>query len=163
MTPDELDLLGDEIAYMAKAADYLRVSFQRCRGLFGCQVDNVDEQERLEALASRFARLSDILIQRVMRLVDDLELLSGGTLLDRLFQAEKRGWVASADTLIRIRRLRNTIAHDYATDAVAAISSEIEELAPELLMVVTRVEDHASALIERLRSRVGGRSDIQGN
>ena len=35
-------------------------------------------------------------MQRVMRLIDDLELTATGTLLDRIHRAEKRGWVDDA-------------------------------------------------------------------
>lgn len=149
MTRDEVELLRDEVGHMAKAADHLRASLERCAGLLSRESPSLEEQERLEALSSRFARLADILTQRVMRLVDDLELLSGGSLLDRMFQAEKRGWVDHAEVLIRIRKLRNTIAHDYAAENIVAIYSEIEQLAPELLEIVPRVMAYAEDLARR--------------
>ena len=62
-----------------------------------------EELERLESLTSRFARLADMLIQRVMRLVDEIELTPSGSVLDRIYRAEKRGWVNRADVLVRIR------------------------------------------------------------
>ena len=36
-----------------------------------------------------------------------------GTVRDRILQAEKKGIITSAATLIDIRDVRNTIAHDY--------------------------------------------------
>jgi len=72
---------------------HLRFSIDRTQNLLNQQDWQPEELERLESLASRFARLSDLLMQRVMRLVDDLELTATGTLLDRIHRAEKRGWV----------------------------------------------------------------------
>lgn len=157
MSPDHLDLLREELGVMARAAGHLSVSLERCAGLLGHEVSEVAEQERLEALTSRFARLSDIMIQRVMRLVDEMELLSGGTLLDRILLAEKRGWVNSADTLIRIRKLRNTIAHDYAEESIVALFAEVGQLSPELLEIVPKITSYAVALMERLQSRMDAR------
>lgn len=109
-----------------------------------------DELERLEAMASRFARLSDLLIQRVMRLVDDLELMPEGSILDRIQRAEKRGSVQSAAELVRIRELRNLVAYDYAADRMAEIYAGIAGLAPVLLAIVPKVKAHAEGLAKRL-------------
>lgn len=151
MTSDETDLLREEIAYLNQAASHLEVSIGRCAGL--SNGGNVEELERLEALTSRFARLADILTQRVMRLVDDLELIPGGTLLDRIFQAEKRGWVPAAEQLIQIRKLRNTIAHDYAAETRTLIHDQTKALAPELLAITAKASAYAENLIRRLEAR----------
>ena len=78
MTTDKLLLLQEEMADFQSAANHLRYSL-----------------ERLEALASRFAQLSNLLTQRNMRLIDGLELAPANTLLDRIYRAEKRGWIDS--------------------------------------------------------------------
>ena len=67
----------------------------------------------MEALTSRFARLSDILIQKVLKTIERLDGDSPGTVRDRIMQAEKKGIIQSAVMLIEIRDVRNTIAHDY--------------------------------------------------
>jgi hypothetical protein len=48
------------------------------------------------------------------------ELTGSSTVLDRIYRAEKRGWVVASE-LIKIRELRNLIAHEYATDKMAEI------------------------------------------
>ncbi|MDP2751632.1 MAG: hypothetical protein Q8O31_03385 [Rhodocyclaceae bacterium] len=147
---DEVALLREEIAHMNSASIHLRVSVERCAEISESEEDvNLETQERLEALSSRFARLADILTQRVMRLIDEIELSPGETLLDRIFQAEKRGWVTHADQLIRIRKLRNTIAHDYAAENRVTIYAEIQELSPELLTIVSKVISYAESLSKR--------------
>lgn len=146
MNADKLLLLRDELADFEKAADHLRYSLERTRGLLPGKDWEPEELERLEALASRFSRLSDLLTQRIMRLVDDLELIPASTLLDRIHRAEKRGWVETAGRLVRIRELRNLIAHEYAADKMADIYAAITDLSPELLNVVPKVLAYAHEL-----------------
>jgi uncharacterized protein YutE (UPF0331/DUF86 family) len=146
---DKLHLLRNELDNLDKAAAYLAASVGRSGNLLGRGDLSPDELERLESMASRFARLSDVLTQRVMRLVDDLELTPEGSLLDRIQRAEKRGWVQSAEDLIRIRELRNLVAHEYAADRMAEIYAGIARLAPTLLAVVPKIRAYAEDLATR--------------
>ncbi|WP_145998627.1 hypothetical protein [Methyloterricola oryzae] len=68
-----------------------------------------------------------------MRLLDDLELVTRGSLLDRIHRAKQRGWCQAAE-LIRIRELRNPIAHEYADERMAEIYAAVAQLAPEPLI-----------------------------
>ncbi len=146
MTADKLLLLQEELSNLENAAEHLRHSLDRTRSLFPVKNFQPDELERLEALASRFARLSDLLTQRVMRLVDDLELTPTNTLLDRIHRAEKRGWVDDSMQLIQIRELRNLIAHAYAADKMGGIYTAVASLTPTLLAVVPKVMAYAREL-----------------
>lgn len=149
MTTDKLLLLQEEMADFQRAANHLRHSLERTRTLLPGDGWNPDELERLEALASRFARLSDLLTQRIMRLIDDLELAPANTLLDRIYRAEKRGWIEKAESLVRIRELRNLIAHEYAADKMGEIYSAVAMLAPELLALVPKVSEYAANLAQK--------------
>jgi uncharacterized protein YutE (UPF0331/DUF86 family) len=146
MNVDKLLLLQEELLGLENAATHLRFSINRTQGLLNQQDWQPEELERLESLASRFARLSDLLMQRVMRLIDDLELTATGTLLDRIHRAEKRGWVDDAIKLVRIRELRNLIAHEYAADKMSEIYAAVATLVPELLAVVSKVTTYAHEL-----------------
>lgn len=66
----------------------------------------------IEALCSRFARSCDILIQKLLGLIDSLEFEERGSPLDRMRRAEKRGLVDSETDLKKIRLLRNRIVHE---------------------------------------------------
>ena len=146
MTADKLLLLQEELSNLEKAAEHLRHSLDRTRNLFPVKNFQSDELERMEALASRFARLCDLLMQRVMRLVDDLELTPTNTLLDRIQRAEKRGWVDDAMQLVQIRELRNLIAHEYAADKMDEIYTAVASLAPTLLAAIPKVMAYAREL-----------------
>ena len=150
---DKLHLLADECANLRLASQHLRFSVERVRSLIPRLHTNLalDVLERLESLASRFARLADLLIQRVMRLVDDIELIASGSLIDRILRAEKRGWTDQAARLIRIRELRNLIAHEYAADKMADIYDAVFVLAPELENITQRTVEYAEKLINSLK------------
>lgn len=95
--------------------------------------------ERLESLTSRFARLTDLLIQQVFRLADRLDQLEEGTPIDRLNRAERRGWIDSAHAWKEIRALRNRIAHEYAEDVWIGIVREAYSRTPVVLACVGKI------------------------
>jgi len=109
-----------------------------------------DQLERLESLTSRFARLADLLIQRIFRLIDEIELAGGGTVLDRIYRAEKRGW-ANASELIKIRELRNLIAHEHATEKMLEIYAAVAGMSATLLAAVPQVITYANSTIQRYK------------
>ena len=148
MTPEKIELLQDELLGLQQAAEHLGYSLQRCQDLLAKEDLSPEQLERLESLTSRFARLSDLLIQRIFRLIDDIELAGTGSILDRLFRAEKRGW-ASATDLIKIRELRNLISHEYAADKMQDIFAAVAALAPLLLALVPTVKAYAQSVIQR--------------
>lgn len=148
MTQVKIELLHEELAGLQLAAEHLQYSTERCRNLVGQEALSPEQLERLESLTSRFARLSDLLIQRVFRLVDEIELTGGGSLLDRIYRAEKRGW-ANAPELINIRELRNLIAHEYATEKMLEIYSAVAVLSPILLATVPKVVTYASSALQK--------------
>lgn len=129
---DEIFKQTDEAAY------HLSISFERCKAF----IENGEYSEvqliELEALTSRFARLSDLLIQKIFKTIDKLDANTPGTVRDRILQAEKKGLIPDAGILMEIRNVRNTIAHEY----------ELIDLR-ELFLFIFR---HTSVLIEILHN-----------
>jgi hypothetical protein len=82
--------------------------------------------------------LSDILIQKIFRLVDELDLDSHGTIRDRINRAEKKELIVSSDIFIEIRMIRNEIAHEYLPEAIHDIFGKVLALTPHLLEGVER-------------------------
>ena len=148
MTREKLELLQEGLAGLQLAAGHLEYSMERCLNLIDQEALPPEELERLESLTSRFARLADLLIQRIFRLVDEIELTGGGSILDRVYRAEKRGW-ASAAELIKIRELRNLISHEYATEKMPQIYAAVATLSPALLAVVPKVIAYSRDTIRR--------------
>jgi hypothetical protein len=103
----------------------------------------VPEKETLEALTSRFARLADILFQRVFRTLDQIELIDEGTNIDRLNRMEKRGLISSAESWRQIRQLRNSIAHEYLIEASDSVVVESIQQGKELLATTDRIINYS--------------------
>lgn len=148
MNPERLALLEDALRVLEKATEHLGYSMDRVRDLQDKSQWTPEELERFESLASRFSRLADLHIQRVMRLIDELELVPQGSLLDRIERAEKRGWIAAPD-LVRIRELRNLIAHEYVEDKLHELHLAVLELAPLLIDLTPKVAAFGRVLIVR--------------
>lgn len=102
-----------------------------------------EQAVQLEALSARFARLADVLIQKLFRALDALELVDEGSLLDRLARMEKRGLINSMATWTEIRELRNQIAHDYVVVDLAALQRAVFEHCPRLFKALDDLEHYA--------------------
>ena len=144
MIADLIELLGNEIEDLKQARDSLSYSYDRCRPLsIEAGLDN-ETMERFEALTARFARLSDIMIQKVFRTLDALDLEDRGTVRDRINRAEKRKVIESADEFIDIRMVRNEIAHEYKRQTVLEIFERVLLLTPSLMNAVENIEVYSN-------------------
>jgi hypothetical protein len=73
-----------------------------------------DEAERVEAYLARFSRAVDLLTNKTLRALFRHELEPEGSVLDRIYLAEKRGLILNVERMRILKELRNRIAHDYA-------------------------------------------------
>nr|VFJ52703.1 MAG: hypothetical protein BECKDK2373C_GA0170839_103714 [Candidatus Kentron sp. DK] len=136
-------LLREEIHILEQAAALLSRSYERCKEIGGKDIRDEEAEERLEALTSRFARLSDILVQKFLRILDTLALEPPGTARDRINRAEKNGLIESAEDFVRMRLLRNRITHEYDPEAIADIHKEVMLFTPILLRAISRASAYA--------------------
>ncbi len=142
MTDNYRQLLQEEITLVNDAVAALNLSYERCKPAMQ-KVDRSDEDlERLEALTSRFGRLSDILVQKVFRLIDIVEFENEGTVLDRINRAEKRGIIVSAENFKDMRLLRNRIAHEYLKEPLETVFANTFLLTPQLLHCCVTTKDY---------------------
>ena len=140
-------ILENDLSELERAADILRYSYEKCVLVDLMEGLDQDTLESFEALTSRFARLSDMLIQKVFRTVDMIELEGPGTVRDRINRAEKKKLTDSADTLINIRLLRNEIAHEYKSETIHAIFEKVLYLTPLLIKSVDLTVEYALDLL----------------
>ncbi len=123
-------------ADLQKALGHLDYSFNKAsRTLQKAQLSE-DDLEDLEGFGARFARASDIAVQKFLRL-KVLEKDPGfhGGVIDILNQSEKFGWISSAREWARIRELRNVTAHEYSETEVRALYGEILRLSSVVLLL----------------------------
>lgn len=137
-----IEILKNEIAAMDSAAKVLNDSYQRCKKLDVKLEYSVDESEKFEALTSRFARLSDILLQKILRSIFIMELEEEGTVRDRINKAEKKGLIEDAQKFVYLRELRNEIAHDYRLKDIIDLYEKVFLHVPNLLDAVQRINSY---------------------
>lgn len=140
---DVTEAFRKELAELKNACSVLEYSYQKCRKIDVPLGLSDEELESFEALTSRFARLSDIIIQKIFRYIDTLDLEQQGTVRDRINRAEKKGIIESADDFIEIRLLRNEISHEYQSETIYAIFEKVKELTPVLLKSVPEILDYS--------------------
>ena len=132
-------LLREMLGALADADRWLRRSDRLCRAINVEGELSEEDYDALETLTSRFARLSDMILQKAFRGIDRVELESGGTLLDVLARAEKRGLIESLEQFRLLRELRNEIAHEYALADLVELFRSVKEQAPALFEIVDRI------------------------
>lgn len=137
-----LNLLDEQLGLLENATKILKYTYNNVKNIDINENCNQDEIDQLELLSSRFARLSDILIKKIFRLIERIDLDDEGTIRDTLNKAEKKGLIKSAETFTEIRILRNDFAHEYIPEAMTEIFVDVFNLTPELLDSVERVQKY---------------------
>jgi len=108
-------------------------SLEKCRSLNLAGPRSFEVEESLDALTSKFARVSDIFTQKVLKSLVLLTREDAPTFVDRMNLCEKLGVISSAADLIEIRDLRNQIAHEYLSDNLTEIYGDCLTLSEKLL------------------------------
>jgi hypothetical protein len=131
----QIENLFDAIEDLKTSLRWLRRSFKACSGISNLESCSEEQYDDIEAFTSRYARTSDLLIQKVFRAIDAAEFENTGTLLDAANHAEKRGIIKDVVMLRTIREARNMVAHEYATEKLTVLFSTIINLTPELINI----------------------------
>ncbi len=148
MKPVALRLLEDALAELASARGHLDYSSGSVTAL-PHDLANVTEAEleSAEAFTSRFARCVDLLVNKVLRSLDRVELLPTGTLLDVVNRAEKRGFINQAAGLREMKDVRNLIVHDYAGRKLPEIFAYCRQQKPVFDRAADLAGDYGKALL----------------
>ncbi len=141
-------LLEQGLAELTRARRHLDYSFQQVAGLPDTLARATEQQlESAEAFTGRFARSVDLLVNKVLRSLDRVELKPEGTLLDVINRAEKLGLVGRAQELREMKDVRNMIAHDYAGAKAAEIFTYCREQKPVFDGICDRAVAHARQIL----------------
>ena len=120
-------------AVLDQALPSFRRSLEKCQSLDLTAHRSFEMEESLDALTSKFARVSDIFTQKVLKSLVLLTREDAPTFVDRMNLCEKLGVISSAADLIEIRDLRNQIAHEYLTENLTEIYEDCMALSGKLL------------------------------
>lgn len=138
---DQTANLKEILSQLEEAAVHLKTSLERCKS-----IDSDAKEENVliefEALSSRFARATDMLIHKVYRSIDAVEFVEGGTLIDVMNRADKRKLIDSIQEMRILKDLRNDIAHEYISERIQLLYQEILERTPKVLQLIARAIDY---------------------
>jgi uncharacterized protein YutE (UPF0331/DUF86 family) len=132
--------LDENLKSLAKSLEILDHSYVKCGRISLKKHYDLDEQESFEALASRFARTSDILTQKVLKTFFMLMQEDIKGIIDGANFLEKIGVLENADDLLNIRELRNQIAHEYVDIDLQALFSDIIRNVPLLKTIISNIK-----------------------
>ncbi len=135
-----IEQLDEHLKILDKAMKALTYSHRKCSTIATGDGYDLEEQESFEALASRFARASDILTQKVFRTILALLQEDARTMIDTANFFEKLELVSNADDLLNIREIRNQIAHEYVETAIYELFRDVQSYVPELEQVIDNVK-----------------------
>lgn len=139
---DTIENLFEVLQELDNADYWLKRSWEKCKQIEPGRELSEQEYDDLEAFTSRFARSSDLLLQKVFRAIDAVELERSGTLLDAANRAEKRNIIESVDDIRRIREVRNEISHEYLTNNLTGLFEEVRQLTPLLRTMILNAKEY---------------------
>jgi len=134
-----VDLLRENLAALNLSVGWVERSYKQTSKIEPKETYTADEFDKLENLASRYARTTDMLVNKVLRNIDTVEFEDSGTIIDIMNRAEKRGIVPSAELLRTIKDLRDNIVHEYKIAEITRFFDDIRRYTPMLLEVIKHV------------------------
>jgi len=132
--------LKEDIDILKSAINTLQYSYDKCKKI-GIKTDySLDELESFESLTSRFARLSDIITQKIFKTIVELSLEDIYTFIDRINYMEKLEIIESSTIFKEIRKIRNEISHEYIIEDLSELFEDVLEYSRILFKTVDRIE-----------------------
>lgn len=142
-----IEVLIENINILNKSAEWVLRSYERAKEIEIKDNYSIDEFDKLENLSSRYARTTDMLVNKALRSIDTVESEDIGTIIDIMNRAEKRGIVQSAELLHTIKDLRNNIVHEYQITEITKFFADIQKYTPFLLNIIKNVNEYCEKYI----------------
>ena len=119
---------------LEKALESYKKSILKCQKIELGSILNFNDSEAFDSLSSKFGRISDIYIQKILRTIFILFREEAKHIVDLANKAEKFEIIDNADTLIMIRDIRNQITHEYEDENLVKLYQEILQLSEPLII-----------------------------
>jgi uncharacterized protein YutE (UPF0331/DUF86 family) len=145
-----LDILRENINTLNLSAGWVQRSYEQTKEINQDHDFTPEQFDQLEVLASRYARTTDMLVNKVLRSIDTVESEDIGTIIDIMNRAEKRGIVQSAELLHIIKDLRNNIVHEYQITDITKFFADVVKYTPVLLQIIKNVNSYCSRYITKV-------------
>lgn len=146
---DYIKSLFEDLKELDKALHWLKRSYGICKKIGIKEEYKEEEFDVFENLTGRFARLSDMLIQKIFRSIDKIEFEEEGTLLDVLNRSHKKGLIQSIDEIREIRELRNDIVHEYTPTDLKELFKDTLKFTESIFEIIKRVKNYTKKFKEQ--------------
>ncbi|MCL2193562.1 MAG: nucleotidyltransferase domain-containing protein [Treponema sp.] len=137
-----VDILRDNLGALNLSVNWVQRSYEQTVTIGVKENYTAEEFDKFENLASRYARTTDMLVNKVLRSIDAVEFEDSGTIIDIMNRAEKREIVSSAKILHTIKDLRNNIVHEYKIAEITRFFGNVQEYTPILLDIIKNVNKY---------------------
>ncbi len=148
MNKKYIDVLRENLDTLNLSADWVKHSLEQTHSINSKDTYTTEEFDKLENLTSRYARTTDMLVNKVLRSIDTVESEDIGTIIDIMNRAEKRGIVTQAELLHTVKDLRNNIVHEYKIAEITKFFDEVRKFAPILLEIIDNVNEYCKRYLE---------------
>ncbi len=126
------ELLKQNWELLITSQESLSKSVFKCSSIGVKTEYSFEEMESIDSLTSKFARISDIYTQKIIRGIWVLLHEPFSPFIDMMNTAEKAEIIISSESMLQIRDLRNQIAHEYLPEAIKDLLHEVLEKYPVL-------------------------------
>ena len=133
------EIFCENLKLFNKSIFWLKKSLQRVKSVENFEKLTEEQLEIIETLMNRYSRAVDILINKVLRSLDCLELEESSRKLDIVIRAEKRGFVRDYNILIEMKDLRNELAHEYLEERLRDRLEEVISKSRELVGIADEI------------------------
>ncbi len=143
------EILKENIVNLKEALEWLERSYAICNELDTQQLD-AEGMDAFESFTSRFARVSDILFNKVFRSIFYLEQGENASWLDVTLFMEKKAIIDDLNQARIIKETRNDIVHEYTASDLNELFDSVKEQATQLMEYAQNAIQYSKRLLERL-------------
>lgn len=140
--PSINEVLKQNIKLINDSLINFKMSIEKCKKIDLSKELTFEEQESFDSLTSKFARISDIYTQKILKSICIVYRENCKTFIDRCNFAEKIDIISDSQLLFDIRDLRNEISHEYIDDLIIEIYQKTLELSSNLISIVDDTNSH---------------------
>ena len=141
---EQIGLLTQNWDMLQRSLSSLQVSVAKCKEIGEKEDYTFEEEESFDSMTARFSRTTDIYTQKVLRSVWTVMREPYVPFIDFMNKAEKDNIIDSADSILSLRELRNTIDHEYLPEALTELVFEVIAYYPELIKNIKATESFIS-------------------
>jgi hypothetical protein len=143
-------VLADHRRLLLRALPSFERSLSKCQSiLLDKEPLSFEAEESFDSLTSKFARISDIFTQKLLKSLVLYLREDAPTFLDRMNLCEKLGIIPSAESMLAIRDLRNLIAHEYSVERITEIYAETLDRSKDLLAAIKAADNKIGGILSR--------------